>query len=432
MLLRLAGNSNDSDPDDEPIATFDSTKGLWWAGRYVGEVQFQGLTLRIEPRFGMPIFMRWLTTIWGVRLVESHGGYQQQHIWLWLVIAHLWAGRLIAAGKHGLPSRRVDTIHHGRALRGRLLARNTALLRSAGSDSLASLTRARVVDTNIGGILLAALDQLRAALGHRGQPCYWLPDRGQTLVEELVKALGEHRQPSKRDPSPVRYSPITESYRPVVDLSLSILAHRPLATSAEGRQKAFGILLDMAEIWELYVAKLLQIGLPGWRISHTGRSKEHFHWLLRSSADGDKFGSLRPDIIISDHHNRPLAIVDAKYKTTRVNAIKRSGIATEDLYQLAAYLSAFGDPAMRMDGFLVYPSDEIGQVTQRLSPRNPWTLSAAPRRNLWFISTQCEGHADAKTLTDAEGAMTSLVHATLLEINQGKSAIAGDRHASIA
>jgi hypothetical protein len=41
--------------------------------RYVGEVQFEGRTLRIEPRFGMPSLMRRLTTIWGVRLVDSKG-----------------------------------------------------------------------------------------------------------------------------------------------------------------------------------------------------------------------------------------------------------------------------------------------------------------------------------------------------------------------
>ena len=48
---------------------------------------------------------------------EPKGRYEQQRIWLWLVIAHLWAGRLIAAAKHGLPYRRVEIAHYGRALR---------------------------------------------------------------------------------------------------------------------------------------------------------------------------------------------------------------------------------------------------------------------------------------------------------------------------
>src|SRR6266536_162942 len=119
--------------NEEPIASFDTTTGTWWAGRYIGEVQFEGRTLRLEPRFGMPALMRWLTAIWGVRLVDSKGRYEQQRIWLWLVIAHLWAGRLIAAAKHGLPFRRVETVHYGRALRGRLLPWETALVRAVGT-----------------------------------------------------------------------------------------------------------------------------------------------------------------------------------------------------------------------------------------------------------------------------------------------------------
>jgi 5-methylcytosine-specific restriction endonuclease McrBC regulatory subunit McrC len=73
---------------------------------------------------------------------------------------------------------------------------------------------------------------------------------------------------------------MTENYRPAVDLSLSILARRPRIASAGGEGKAFGVLLDMAEIWELYVAKLLQVSLPGLRVNHTGRAKRHIQSLL--------------------------------------------------------------------------------------------------------------------------------------------------------
>ena len=390
MLLRLGPSTDDAGQDDDPLAVFDSASGRWWAGRYVGEVQFEGITLRMEPRFGMPALMRWLSTVWGVRLVESKGSQRQQRIWLWLVIAHLWVGRLVAAAKHGLPARRVDTVHRGHALRGRLLARRTAVARRTGDDCLMSVTRNRVVDVKIGSILLAAFERLDRALKEYGESRGWLPERARTLVEELSSALsGRDRRMQKGIRPTIRYSPITESYRPIVDLSLSILEHKPLLPASAGDRKAFGIVLDVAEIWELYVAKLLQTALPAFRVSHTGRSQHHFQWLLSSSMDGDKLGSLRPDIIVSDVRERCLAIVDAKYKTTRINVMNRTGVVTEDLYQLAAYLSAFGESDSRVDGFLVYPEEEGGQVSERLAPRNPWGLCAAPKRNLWFVSVDC-------------------------------------------
>lgn len=409
MLLHLGHQS--AEPDDEPIAIYDGASATWWAGRYVGEVQFEGRTLRLEPRFGMPALMRWLTTIWGVRLVDAKGRYEQQRIWLWLVIAHLWSGRLIAAAKHGLPFRRIETVYQGRALRGRLLARDTALARAVGDEHLISMTRTRVVDPVIGPILLAAFERLHAALGPRGEKNHWLPDRGKTLVDDLQSALGGRTDLlTANGHTRVRYSPITENYRPVVELSQSILAHRPRMAASGGEGKAFGVLLDMAEIWELYVAKLLQVGLPGLRVSHTGRATEHFRWLLRSATDDDKFGSLRPDIIIADHQERCLAIADAKYKTNRISAGNRTGVITDDLYQLSAYLSGFGDPASRLDGFLIYPADGGGQVARRLSPKNPWKLSSAPQRNLWFISTDCGSEEDVQTMSDSERSMTSAIH----------------------
>jgi 5-methylcytosine-specific restriction enzyme subunit McrC len=78
----------------------------------------------------------------------------------------------------------------------------------------------------------------------------------------------------------------------------------------------------------------------------------------------------------------------------RVNASNRTGVVRDDLYQLSAYLSGFGDPDSRLDGFLIYPADDEGQVVSRLSPKNPWKVSSAPQRYLWFISADC-GHEEA-------------------------------------
>jgi 5-methylcytosine-specific restriction enzyme subunit McrC len=279
-----------------------------------------------------------------------------------------------------------------------------------------SMTRTRVIDAMIGGILLAAFRRLDAALKEHGNHCSWLSERGRTLVEELGNALTSRDcQVSKGARPTIRYSPITESYRPIVDLSLSILEHRPLMPSSGGDRKAFGILLDVAEIWELYVAKVLQSGLPALRVSHTGRSKDHFRWLLRSSAEDDKLGSLRPDIIISDPQDRCLAIVDAKYKNTRLNSTNRTGVLTPDLYQLAAYLSAFGESGSRLDGFLVYPEDELGQITQRLAPKNPWNFFSAPQRSLWFISVDCGNVAD--TSVQSAHRMAKIVQSAISGIN---------------
>ena len=316
------------------------------------------------------------------------------------------------AAKHGLPFRRVETVHFGPALRGRLLPRETALMRAVGDNRLASVTRTRIVDPVIGGIVLGAFERLRAALGSRGEKNYWLPERGRTAVEDLQAALGSRVGITTAENHIVRYSPITENYRPAIDLSLSILARRPRMASSAGEGKAFGVLLDIAEIWELYVAKLLQVGLPGLRVIHTGRATERIRTLLIT--EGDEFGSLRPDIVISDHQGRCRAIADAKYKTTRISALNRTGVVTDDVYQLTAYLAGFGDPASRLDGFLIYPADPEGQVARRLAPKNPWRVASAPLRRFWFVSVNCGDEPDVEKPSDSERVMSSLIRAAIL------------------
>jgi 5-methylcytosine-specific restriction endonuclease McrBC regulatory subunit McrC len=104
-----------------------------------------------------------------------------------------------------------------------------------------------------------------------------------------------------------------------------------------------------------------------------------------------------------------VAVADAKYKTTRINALNRTGVIREDLYQLAAYLSGFGDPGSRLDGFLIYPEDDSGQVATRLLPNNPWSLSSIPQRSLWFISVGFPDSADVTTLSGGEQLVTNVV-----------------------
>ena len=86
FTIRLTDKS-----DDEPVIEF--RHGRWYAGRYVGEIQYMGRTLRITPRYESS-FHRWISTIWGVRMIQSKGSYRNANMWLWELIARIWGGDL--------------------------------------------------------------------------------------------------------------------------------------------------------------------------------------------------------------------------------------------------------------------------------------------------------------------------------------------------
>ena len=182
LVLSLSGRDTN---DVEQIAFYDERSGCWWTGRYVGEVQYEGRTLRIVPRFGMPNLLRWLSCIWGIRLLSTKGTYEKTQIWLWALLAKVWESQLLAAAKHGLPTSRVYQLHRGQTIRGRLEVRLTAQELNTGKQNAISQTRNRYVDHRIGGIIFYAFEQLRRELRHLGDERSWLTLRGQTIVTDL-------------------------------------------------------------------------------------------------------------------------------------------------------------------------------------------------------------------------------------------------------
>lgn len=377
-----------STEEPEPIVYFDTKSSCWWSGRFVGEIYYENKSLRILPRFGMPALSRWLSRIWGVRLLPSEGSYSHNRIWLWEVIARLWTARLIAAAKHGLPYLRIEEVHIGPTSRGRLKVKETALRLNSGQIALVSTTRNKKINPEVAGVIVAAFEQLIKQLGHIGVEGRWLPERGSSLIQQLRSGVTKADiRRSIVSTESIRYTPITEIYKPVVDLSRSILFQRPISSMSQGGRKVFGILLDMAEIWELYVHRVLKSGLPSRLVEHTGRATDGVGCLLKSDKTGDTLAALKPDIIIREYNgNGSVCIVDAKYKRTSRSAANPHGVHREDLYQMAAYLSAFGHLEHTMNGFLVYPGDPDGTILTHYAPRNPWSFEAIPNRKLNFVS----------------------------------------------
>ena len=387
LALRLSQRTD----EDDPIVRFDARSGKWWAGRYIGEVAFENGTLRILPRFGVPQLQRWLSRIWGVRILSSKGRYEAARLWLWELLAKLWEVRLLAAAKHGLPTRRFDEVHRGPAIRGRLDIRGTARELSAGHQALVSWSRNRSIDRGIASILLCAFENLRTQLQHRGDHRSWLTTRAQGIVGSLQGQYGRRVSTSSVAVNkPLRYTPITESYRSVVDLSLAIIQHRPMSSAADRQRDVLGVLVDMAEVWELYVYQLLRSSLLDVEVLHAGRAVENEAFLLRSTVTEARLGGLKPDILIRPFSsNGKLTILDAKYKSTTRQPDRPWGVQREDLYQMNAYLSALGAPDAPMSGALVYPVDWEKSEIPRLQAASPWSIDR-PQSSLWFLGIDCE------------------------------------------
>lgn len=408
LALRLSPRDNEN---DEPVVFYDERTARWWAGRYIGEIRYQGRTLRIMPRFGMPQLQRWLSRIWGIRLLATKGRYEASRVWLWELLARLWESRLLPAAKHGLPTVRLDELHRGESIRGRLQVRLTAKAFSLGQKVLVSRTRNRHIDPRIGGVILHAFEHLRRELRHLGDERSWLTQRGQDLIGRLRTHLTrQDGLAAVESRVPIRYTPITEGYRPIVELSQAIARQRPFSPESEGSEDVLGVLIDMAEVWELYVFHLLRSALRGVDVLHTGRRLDIENYLLHSNHTRRRLGGLKPDILIHAFNSDwPLVILDAKYKTTAPSADRPLGVLREDLYQMAAYLGSYGPPAEALAGGLVYPATLDTQHILELQAASPWRIPAAARQ-LWFFGLSCQlANSSVPGLTPGEQAFINSV-----------------------
>lgn len=86
-----------------------------------------------------------------------------------------------------------------------------------------------------------------------------VPSRGRELLPQLASVTGLRPQvPSRGELERVRYTPITAGFAPVAELSRQITNRRGLVLGSRSDGDCQEILLDVAELWELYVLAVLR------------------------------------------------------------------------------------------------------------------------------------------------------------------------------
>ncbi|MFE4079243.1 hypothetical protein [Paenarthrobacter sp. YIM B13468] len=347
----------DHEPTMEPILSRDIDG--WRANRYIGEIRHKGRTLVINPRLGIETITGWISTILNVQVLPRTATYSNDaSSAVTQLLAALWRASVLTAGQHALPRRRENISSHGLTIQGRLDMPATARRRASGRRDLVSTRVVRSYDNPAAHAVVLAdryFDQ-RLAGGR------W---RGTRLDEQLAvlrTAAGARPQfPTLHEIRTACYSPITVKWRRAAELSWRILNEDPLGVAADD-ESTHGVLIDVAELWELFV--LHCVGLASNEPVRHGTTEQASGHLARSTVDPRRaLGRLYPDVLVGEH---PIvALLDAKYK--RLGG--RRGVDRDDLYQLHAYSSTFEVPLAA----LAYPatSEDLPLDEQN----SPWQSS---------------------------------------------------------
>jgi 5-methylcytosine-specific restriction enzyme subunit McrC len=368
--------------EDEPVV-YCAWDGTWWAGRYVGSLSFEGHSLTIEPRFGLATLRNWLFEATSVVLTDAPGKLREDESFIAQLLASVWAHGFVEAARHGLPALRRDVATKGPTIRGRLDVAASLRMIAAGGGQVVSIRSERSLDHAASDAIVAAYEVLRRWLGVPDEQ--WMPARAKELIPNLMSVTGARpRVPTKAELDKIRYTPITAGFAPIAELSRQIANRRGLAADVDASGESKGVLLDVAELWEMYVLSVLRKAAAPLTVTHGTREKAATKKMLHSDVTGQGLGTLIPDAILHAG-GQVRGVVDAKYKSLHPSASAPNGPQREDLYQMAAYLGRFVPSVGRVSwGVLAYPLDPARQSIPQAEQFSPWSLDGG--RKVVFTS----------------------------------------------
>ncbi|MBF0121652.1 MAG: hypothetical protein HQK79_22705 [Desulfobacterales bacterium] len=153
----------------------------------------------------------------------------------------------------------------------------------------------------------------------------------------------------------IRYTRMTEGYQPLMRLCQQIISRQKSGVGGENESIDSGFLVDISEIWENYILKVLEKYLPqeGYNIVCPNHEDEET-WLLEGSRR-----EIRPDFLIYSN-GECVAILDAKYKykdKIGYTSKEDGAISKEDIYAMNTYALHYHKPGQKMLCLFVTPEE---------------------------------------------------------------------------
>lgn len=369
--------------EHEPIVYTDSY-GEWWVGRYIGSVSFEGITLTIEPRFEMEFVAQQLP-LNKFAMVNIDGKQIHGDKLFHYLQALMWFNLFSRAAKHSLPVVKVKSHKASNVVRGRLDIRASIRNISSGSGSVVSISTKKELLNPLSICIALAFNKIQRWFPKQNL-LHWLPSTLALRLQQVIDEVSRHHvMPSIAELNKVRYTSLTSAYKPLVKLSLQILNNRGSDIHEDSASKANGLLLDVAELWEIYVLKVLKGAYQeSFDVMHGTKGTDDF--LLNSTITGKSMGKLLPDFLVKAGDSVQF-VADAKYK--RLGDAPWLSPKRDDLYQMSAYMSRYQSQMTHgAHCLLIYP--EWTDKKLSVVDDGPWLFNSGESLSFITLPTNIE------------------------------------------
>lgn len=330
--------------DDEPIVYFDYQNRQWMANRYIGECKFvfnnQNYILKIAPRFGHELLLKIYEYIYSTKLPPSlHALAKIKAIDIHkLLISVIWTSYLKKGLKHGLYKINKQIKEQGRVIRGKFLVRDSLISIKANNNLFYSYA-IKEIDNIPNNILIRAYVILKKN--------YFLNESFfsnsiKMDLKRLSNILDLNSNLVYNDYKKIKYSNLYAIYKPLIDLSWEIITNKYLGIN-QSEKVGNSFFLDMAEVWEFFIHKILGKSLIplGWSFINNELAIYESTFYKRK---------LIPDIILE--RNDKILVFDAKYKRMNYSNLD---VDRDDVFQIHTYSYYFDKLHKEIHSGLIYP-----------------------------------------------------------------------------
>jgi 5-methylcytosine-specific restriction enzyme subunit McrC len=300
--------------------------------RKVGAITVGALTVRVEPKTPISRVIWMMGYVRDPAWWSQHTAFADTDTDLVSALAEAFTVATEHATARGLISGYREVEDSGPVLRGRLRA-GDQITRRFGL-ALPIEIRYDEYDEDVGEnqlLLAATLTLLNSAV---------VPPRLHARLARLRRTLADVTPPTPgTEPSPTR-TRLNEYYHWAMQLAELITAHRSIEHRI-GNVVVRGFVLDMWKVFEdfLMTTTAAAIARRGGRGVRPGARPTCY-------LDHGRIVTIEPDLTWYDSVDRPVTVIDAKYKTV---AAGKAG-PNADMYQLTAYCTALG----LREGHLIY------------------------------------------------------------------------------
>ena len=340
--------------DDELIiSTRMQDDGLYvQTGNFIGSFSHNGIDIEINSRFSNKFLERMLNFANDIYIDDVSLGksIDAKENLSKIIIYYLFIQTLERAFLLGLPKGYKDKSYHEAKVMGKV---DVAKFIKTDISFGGKISSTNIERQDIGDIVLVLYKALKI-----------VQKEAKELIKPVVNALNylcEIRESRLVTPSVVHnalnskslHNPIYAPYKKVLEYASLIIENEKAGIKGTGRQN-LGFIVNVAELFEIYMRKLLQKEFKDWSV--TSPKIELYK---------DKFFARKiiPDIVIGSGDK--VLVFDTKYKRMNMQGKDQYGLGDvdrNDFFQINTYMSYYQNQGKNViAGGLLYPMDKFSR-----------------------------------------------------------------------